>query len=102
MLQKLSIQNFAIIDELAVEFQPELNTITGETGAGKSILLGALGLVLGNRADSTVLMNKEKKCVVEAFFSAGNYSKVKDWLQQQEMDEENELILRREIAASGF
>ncbi len=101
MLQKLSIQNFAIIDELAVEFQPELNTITGETGAGKSILLGALGLVLGNRADSTVLMNKEKKCVVEAFFSAGNYSKVKDWLQQQEMDEENELILRREIAASG-
>jgi len=101
MLQKLSIQNFAIIDELAVEFQPELNTITGETGAGKSILLGALGLVLGNRADSTVLMNKEKKCVVEAFFSAGNYSKVKDWLQQQEMDEENELILRREIAANG-
>lgn len=101
MLQKLSIQNFAIIDELAVEFQPELNTITGETGAGKSILLGALGLVLGNRADSTVLMNKEKKCVVEAFFSAGNYSKVKEWLQQQEMDEENELILRREIAANG-
>ena len=101
MLQKLSIQNFAIIDELAVEFQPELNTITGETGAGKSILLGALGLVLGNRADSTVLMNKEKKCVVEAFFSAGNYSKVKDWFLQQEMDEENELILRREIAASG-
>jgi len=101
MMQKLSIQNFAIIDELAVEFQPELNTITGETGAGKSILLGALGLVLGNRADSTVLMNKEKKCVVEAFFAAGNYSKVKDWLQQQEMDEENELILRREIAASG-
>lgn len=101
MLQKLSIQNFAIIDELAVEFQPELNTITGETGAGKSILLGALGLVLGNRADSTVLMNKEKKCVVEALFSASNYSKVKDWLQQHEMDEENELILRREIAANG-
>ncbi len=101
MLQKLSIQNFAIIDELSVEFQPELNTITGETGAGKSILLGALGLVLGNRADSSVLMNKEKKCVVEAFFSANNYSKVKDWLRLQEMDEENELILRREIAASG-
>jgi len=101
MLQKLSIQKFAIIDELTVEFQPELNTITGETGAGKSILLGALGLVLGNRADSTVLMNKEKKCVIEAFFSAGNYLKVRDWLQQHEMDEENELILRREIAANG-
>ncbi len=101
MLQKLSIQNFAIIDELAVTFQPELNTITGETGAGKSILLGALGLVLGNRADSTVLLNKEKKCVVEAFFLTDNYSKIKDWFLQQEMDEENELILRREIAANG-
>ncbi len=101
MLQKLSIQNFAIIDELKVEFQKELNTITGETGAGKSILLGALGLVLGNRADSTVLMNKEKKCMVEVFFSAGNYSKVKEWLKQQEMDEEEELILRREVTANG-
>jgi DNA repair protein RecN (Recombination protein N) len=101
MLQKLSIQNFAIIDELQVSFQPELNTITGETGAGKSILLGALGLVLGNRADSSTLMNKEKKCVVEVFFSVDGHSKVKEWLQQQEIDEDEELILRREIAANG-
>ncbi|MBY0477873.1 MAG: DNA repair protein RecN [Chitinophagaceae bacterium] len=101
MLQKLSIQNFAIIDELTVEFQSGLNSITGETGAGKSILLGALGLVLGNRAESNVLMNKEKKCVVEVFFSAGNYLKVKEWLQEQEMEHEEELILRREIAPNG-
>jgi len=101
MLQKLSIQNFAIIDELQVSFQPELNTITGETGAGKSILLGALGLVLGNRADSSTLMNKEKKCVVEVFFSVDGHSKVKEWLQAQEIDEDEELILRREITANG-
>ncbi len=101
MLQKLSIQNFAIIDELNVEFQSGLNTITGETGAGKSILLGALGLVLGNRAESNVLMNKEKKCIVEVTFSASNYLKVKEWLQLQEMDIEDELILRREITTNG-
>ena len=101
MLEKLSIQNFAIIDELSVEFQHGLNTITGETGAGKSILLGALGLVLGNRAESNVLMNKEKKCIVEVIFSAANYLKVKEWLQQQEMDIEDELLLRREITGNG-
>ncbi len=101
MLQKLSIQNFAIIDELNVEFQLGLNTITGETGAGKSILLGALGLVLGNRAENNVLMNKEKKCIVEVTFSATNYLKVKEWLLQQEMDIEDELILRREITGNG-
>lgn len=101
MLQKLSIQNFAIIDDLQVSFQPELNTITGETGAGKSILLGALGLVLGNRADTSTLMNKEKKCVVEVFFSVDGHSKVKEWLHEQEIDEDEELILRREIASNG-
>lgn len=101
MLEKLSIQNFAIIDELNVEFQRGLNTITGETGAGKSILLGALGLVLGNRAESNVLLNKEKKCIVEVMFSAANYLKVKEWLLQQEMDIEDELLLRREIAGNG-
>lgn len=101
MLQKLTIQNFAIIDELNVHFQHGLTTITGETGAGKSILLGALGLVLGNRADSHVLMNKEKKCVVEVLFSDTTDPKIKEWLQQQEADVEEELILRREIAVNG-
>lgn len=100
MLMKLSIQNFAIIDQLTVEFQQGLNIITGETGAGKSILLGALGLVLGNRADSSVLRTADKKCVVEAFFGRSNQH-IKDWLQQNEIDEEDELILRREISPNG-
>jgi DNA repair protein RecN (Recombination protein N) len=101
MLQQLSIQNFAIIDELKVDFQPQLNTITGETGAGKSILLGALGLVLGKRADSSSLQNSEKKCVVEAVFSTATHKKVNAWLKANEIDEEAELILRREITANG-
>ncbi len=101
MLQQLSIQNFAIIDELKVEFQPQLNTITGETGAGKSILLGALGLVLGNRADSSSLQNSEKKCIVEAVFSTATHKKVNAWLKENEIDDEPELILRREITTNG-
>ena len=100
MLQQLSIQNFAIIDELRVEFQQGLNVITGETGAGKSILLGALGLVLGNRADSSVLRSTDKKCIVEATFSS-NKKQLQQWLTQNEIDLEEELILRREIAANG-
>ncbi len=101
MLRQLTIQNFAIIDELQVEFPKGFNTITGETGAGKSILLGALGLVLGNRADSSTLMNKEKKCTVEVLFDAAKNTKAKEWLQQNEIEEEAELILRREITAAG-
>ena len=100
MLTKLSIQNFAIIDQLNVEFQQGLNIITGETGAGKSILLGALGLVLGNRADSSALRNADKKCVVEALFNKNNHL-IKNWLQQNEIDEEDELILRRELSPNG-
>ncbi len=68
MLRKLSIHNYAIIDELEIDFSEKLNIITGETGAGKSIIVGALGLILGDRADSTVLVNKEKKCIVEGTF----------------------------------
>ena len=68
MLQKLSIHNYAIIDELEIDFSGKLNIITGETGAGKSIIVGALGLILGERADTSVLVNKEKKCIVEGLF----------------------------------
>ncbi|TWI79195.1 DNA repair protein RecN (Recombination protein N) [Lacibacter cauensis] len=100
MLLHLSIQNFAIIDELTVDFQQGLNIITGETGAGKSILLGALGLVLGNRADSSALRAPDKKCIVEATFSS-NKKQLQQWLTQNEIDIEEELILRREIAATG-
>jgi DNA repair protein RecN (Recombination protein N) len=101
MLKEVSIQNFAIIDELKVVFQPELNIITGETGAGKSILLGALGLVLGERADSSVLLIKEKKCVVEVLFEANNKT-IKEWLNAEDIDDAvDELVLRREIGSNG-
>jgi DNA repair protein RecN (Recombination protein N) len=100
MLKKISIQNFAIIDELRVEFTGGFTAITGETGAGKSILLGALGLVLGNRAESIVLLNKEKKCTVEVLFQSHNTT-IQQWLQQHELDEQDELIIRREISAAG-
>ncbi|NCU05232.1 MAG: AAA family ATPase, partial [Chitinophagaceae bacterium] len=89
MLQQLSIQNFAIIDELHVSFQTGLNIITGETGAGKSILLGALGLVLGNRADVSALRTPDKKCVVEAVFS-NTKNKLHDWLKVNEIDIDEE------------
>lgn len=101
MLKEVSIQNFAIIEELKVSFLPELNIITGETGAGKSILLGALGLVLGERADSSVLLNKEKKCVVEVLFEE-NSSLIKEWLKGEDIDDGiDELVIRREISSNG-
>ena len=80
MLQKLFIQNYAIIDSLNIEFVHGLNIITGETGAGKSILAGALGLVLGNRADSSVLFDKDKKCVVEAIFDKADEKCISNFL----------------------
>lgn len=99
MLKEVSIQNFAIIDELEVLFQPGLNIITGETGAGKSILLGALGLVLGERADTNVLRNKEKKCVVEVLFDTS--TETQKWLEAQDIDQGTEITLRREINSNG-
>lgn len=101
MLQKLSIQNYAIIDELEIVFSGKLNAITGETGAGKSIIVGALGLILGERADSTVLVKKEKKCVVEGTFGVENKKEIKEFLVQHDFDSEEELVVRREIAVNG-
>ncbi len=101
MLQKLYIQNYAIINELEISFSGKLNIITGETGAGKSILMGALSLVLGERADSTVLQEKEKKCVVEGWFSAMNKEAIREFLKENDLDAEDELMIRREIAANG-
>ncbi len=100
MLKKLSISNYAIIDRLEIDFSGKLNIITGETGAGKSIIVGALGLILGDRADSTVLVNKGKKCIVEGFFAADN-KKVRDFFTHNELDAEDELVLRREIGING-
>lgn len=105
MLTRLSIQNYAIIDELDIEFSSKLNIITGETGAGKSIIVGALNLILGERADSSVLMQsaegKEKKCIVEGTFSLANQKEAIDFLKQNELDGDEELVLRREIATTG-
>ena len=100
MLKKLSINNYAIIDSLEIDFSAKLNIITGETGAGKSIIVGALGLILGDRADSAVLVNKEKKCIVEGFFDAGN-KKAKDFFTYNELDAGDEVVLRREISING-
>lgn len=101
MLQKLRIQNYAIITELEIIFSDHLNIITGETGAGKSILMGALNLVLGERADSGVLQDKEKKCMVEAVFFVKKNEGIKAFTEKYELDNDEEILLRREIAANG-
>jgi DNA repair protein RecN (Recombination protein N) len=102
MLSRLSIRNYAIIDHLEVDFSSRLNIITGETGAGKSIIIGALGLILGQRAESSVLLNKEKKCIVEGYFkSDAGLEPVLDFLKQHELDVLDELVVRREIAPNG-
>jgi DNA repair protein RecN (Recombination protein N) len=102
MLSRLSIKNYAIIDQLEVEFSSHLNIITGETGAGKSIIVGALGLILGQRAESNVLQNKEKKCVVEGCFKEeASDNHVISFLKENELDVADELVVRREIASSG-
>ena len=101
MLIKLYIQNYAIIDEVEINFSNKLNIITGETGAGKSILMGALNLILGERADSSVLVNKNKKCFVEGTFVIENKKQVLNFLQEYELDSDNDLLLRREIAVNG-
>lgn len=101
MLQILYIQNYAIIDQLTIGFSPQLNIITGETGAGKSILMGALSLILGGRADTSVLRNTEQKCYAEGIFSIDNKAEVLDFLRINEIEYDKELVVRREIAASG-
>ncbi len=100
MLTNLSIKNYALIDSLSVNFKDKLSIITGETGAGKSILLGALGLVLGNRADSSTLKDAENKCIIEAQFSISNYL-LESFFKKNELDFESETIIRREILPNG-
>mgnify|MGYP001212068086 CR=1 FL=1 len=100
MLKKIQIQNYAIIDHLEMLMPPGLNVITGETGAGKSILLGALGLVMGKRADSKVLFDQDRKCIVEAEFGIENY-KLQEFFEQEGLDYDDDLIIRREIAPGG-
>ncbi len=101
MLRKLLIQNYAIIDEIEINFSDQLNVITGETGAGKSILMGALSLILGDRADTSVLQNRDRKCFIEGIFTVSDKKAVCDFLAENELDNDDELVLRREISANG-
>jgi len=100
MLRKLEIQNYAIIDKLEIDFPTSLTIITGETGAGKSILLGALGLIMGKRADTKVLFDQERKCFVEATFAIADYQ-LHEYFTEEGLDYDDELIIRREIAPGG-
>jgi DNA repair protein RecN (Recombination protein N) len=100
MLQRLSIQNYALIQELSIDLRSGLTIITGETGAGKSILLGALGLLLGDRADPSVLRDASKKCIVEAQLHIEKY-KLNDFFKSHDLDMEPICILRREINPAG-
>lgn len=100
MIISLSIENFALIEKLNINFSTGFSVITGETGAGKSILLGALDLVRGKRADLTSLKNKDEKCVIEAVFTIENYN-LKSFFEENDFDYETETIIRREILPSG-
>lgn len=100
MLQKLSIRNYALIDSLNIEFDQGLNIITGETGAGKSIILGALSLILGQRAESRYFFNQDKKCVIEGTFLLGD-EKLKGLFEENDLDFFKESMLRREISIDG-
>lgn len=102
MIKSISISNYALIDHIEISFDPGFNIITGETGAGKSIILGALGLLLGGRADSRAVRNAERKSVIEAIFEIVPGSEVSAMLEEQQLDADvDECILRREIAPGG-
>jgi DNA repair protein RecN (Recombination protein N) len=100
MLKKLSISNYALIDDLEISFAGGLNILTGETGAGKSIILGALSLILGQRAESRYFFNQQKKCVIEGTFLIGEFH-IKAFFEENDLDHEDETVLRREISADG-
>ena len=100
MLTSLSIQNYALIDDLHVDFNNGLSIITGETGAGKSILLGGLSLILGKRADLSNLKDTSQKCIIEAVFDVSNYN-LNSLFESEDCDYENTTIIRREILPSG-
>ena len=100
MITALSIKNYALIEKLTIDFSKGFSIITGETGAGKSIILGALGLVLGKRADLSSLKNKEEKCVIEAHFEISKYNLV-PFFKENDLDYEDDTIIRREILPSG-
>lgn len=100
MLLSLVIKNYALIRELEISPSKQLNVVTGETGAGKSIMLGAIGLLLGNRADAKALWNENEKCLVEGLFSLSEY-RLKPLFEELDLDYENQTVIRREISPGG-
>jgi DNA repair protein RecN (Recombination protein N) len=100
VLKRLHIRNYALIDELEINFSERLTIITGETGAGKSILLGALGLIMGERADTKVFYNDAEKCVVEAYFDVSEYD-LRAFFEEHELDYDPEVVVRRELSPTG-
>lgn len=100
MLKRLSVRNYILIDHLEIDLSRGLGIITGETGAGKSIILGALGLIQGLRSDTAQLLDKEKKCVIEALFDVAAYG-LEDFFQSHELDYDTDTIIRREISPEG-
>lgn len=100
MLKQLYIKNFTLIDELDIPFFPGFSVITGETGAGKSIILGAIGLLLGNRADARQIKQGQRKCIVEAHFDLSRYG-MQDFFEKNDVDYDDECIIRRELSSSG-
>ena len=100
MLNRLVIRNYALIDNLDISFSKDLNILTGETGAGKSIILGALSLILGQRAESKYFYNQQKKCVIEGIFHVGEFH-LSDFFTENDLDYDAETVLRREISSDG-
>jgi DNA repair protein RecN (Recombination protein N) len=100
MLKHLTIKNYALIKHLEMEPSGHLNVITGETGAGKSIVLGAMGMLMGNRADTKVLWDDDDKCVVEGIFNIKSY-KLKSFFKNEDLDYDDQTVIRREISAGG-
>ena len=100
MLNRLSVENYALIDRLDIELAAGLNIVTGETGAGKSILLGALGLILGNRTDAAAIKNSQRNCVIEAEFDIDGYG-LEALFESLDIDYENRTIIRRIVTPGG-
>ena len=100
MLSRLSIRNYALIDSLDIHFDKGLNIVTGETGAGKSIIMGGLSLILGQRVESRFFFNQQKKCVIEGYFDVSSY-RLTDFFNEHDLDYEQETIVRREISLDG-
>src|SRR5688572_23722744 len=100
MLKHLTIKNYALIKHLELEPSAHLNVVTGETGARKSIMLGAIGLLMGNRADTKVLWDENDKCITEGVFFIKDY-KLKSFFKTEDLDYEDTTVIRREISANG-